>query len=60
MTLQEPARVRSFKNVESGTCKLNQGLLMIGAADKAISASSLCQGVDGIELLTPRAEEQKH
>ena len=33
---------------------------MICAADNAISASSLYQGVDGVELLTPRAEGQKH
>lgn len=29
------------------------------AADNAISASSLYQGVDGIDLLAPCAEEQK-
>lgn len=29
------------------------------AADNAISASSLYQAADGIDLLAPRAEEQK-
>lgn len=29
------------------------------AADNAISASSMYQGVDGIDLLAPRTEEQK-
>lgn len=32
---------------------------MKGAADNAISASSLYQAADGIDLLAPRAEEQR-